>query len=344
MHAWNACQKELSAAWLLITVTKWPASSARLQLLYGLLRRVRNIHQAGNGCLQPTQSHEGMSTQQHTSVRQLQQLAVPWSERQQPCQQIDSLQLQQRQCIHLERYLQHVCCGVSSGHLPSELKLPQQLSFSCTTLVETVSCVTPLFGSTTARTYCSSTAAVSQQQQQRRQKHQWQPKQRMWSSPVGASTPAPAQSTHLKKRTRRHHDDSDMLTDISSHQRQRQQQPLQQRQQQQHPDARQQHQYDMPSMPSDPQHHHHQQQQQHLLLPPCSFTDIGVPQELVDILQTDLNLQHPTPVQVEALTPVMQGRHVAVQSATGTGKVRPREIGDHLVAPDKLFHEGVSQE
>lgn len=65
------------------------------------------------------------------------------------------------------------------------------------------------------------------------------------------------------------------------------------------------------------QHQDQQQQQQNHL----SFASIGVAPELVQVLQQESHITVPTPVQVQAMQPVATGRHVAIQSATGTGKV-----------------------
>jgi hypothetical protein len=63
------------------------------------------------------------------------------------------------------------------------------------------------------------------------------------------------------------------------------------------------------------QHQQQQQQQQ-----PTTFADMGLPDILLQALQAQ-GFAAPTPVQVAAQQAVLSGRNVALQSATGTGKV-----------------------
>ncbi len=67
------------------------------------------------------------------------------------------------------------------------------------------------------------------------------------------------------------------------------------------------------------------QQQQPQELP--SFRDLGVPKALIEGLHR-MGVTKPTPVQTAAMTAILSGRHVALQSATGTGKVlwRPHHL------------------
>eukprot|EP00878_Enallax_costatus_P017573 GHUV01018462.1.p1 GENE.GHUV01018462.1~~GHUV01018462.1.p1 ORF type:complete len:456 (+),score=97.07 GHUV01018462.1:177-1544(+) len=79
-------------------------------------------------------------------------------------------------------------------------------------------------------------------------------------------------------------------------------------------------------------HSHTQQQQRQQQPPACTlgdeqgqhqpqgFRSLGVPDELVTVLEREMRITVPTPVQQQAMQPVAGGRHVAIQSATGTGK------------------------
>jgi hypothetical protein len=53
----------------------------------------------------------------------------------------------------------------------------------------------------------------------------------------------------------------------------------------------------------------------------ATFQKMGLPDELLAALKAQ-GISAPTPVQAAAVRPILSGRNVALQSATGTGKVR----------------------
>ena len=76
-----------------------------------------------------------------------------------------------------------------------------------------------------------------------------------------------------------------------------------------------------------------------MIVAPTSFSDLPLRPELLDAL-TALGYEEPTPIQREAIPPLLEGRDLLGQAATGTGKTaafalpappaarrRPRERG-----------------
>ena len=53
--------------------------------------------------------------------------------------------------------------------------------------------------------------------------------------------------------------------------------------------------------------------------PRDGFADLGLRQELLDCL-TELGYEEPTPVQREAIPPLLEGRDLLAEAPTGTGK------------------------
>ena len=65
--------------------------------------------------------------------------------------------------------------------------------------------------------------------------------------------------------------------------------------------------------------------------PAPAFADLGLDERLLAGL-TDLGYEQPTPIQVAAIPPLLSGRDVLAQAATGTGKTAAVSY-THLTLP-----------